>query len=359
LVLGNALVARLYHALLQRGVPVWREVTVRALLRDSGRVGAVRLHVGAGEHVVTARRAVILAGGGFPADAEWRSRWLPALTSPHTPAAPGCYGSSMRLALDVGAVLGEPGEDNALWFPSSIVRRRDGSTAVYPHIVLDRAKPGLIAVNAAGRRFCNEAVSYHEFTRAMLRSGAVPAWLVCDRRFIGRYGLGLIRPRSLSLGREIARGYLHTAPAIAALAQAIGVDAAGLAETVAANNGFARSGVDTLFGKGGNAYDRAGGDAEHAPNPCLGPIDRPPFYAVPVVPTPLGTSLGLRCNAAAQVCDATDAPISGLYACGNDMHSVFAGEYPGAGAQIGAAMTFAYIAVRHAIGVADSRAAAS
>jgi predicted oxidoreductase len=119
---------------------------------------------------------------------------------------------------------------------------------------------------------------------------------------------------------------------------------------VKANNQFAQTGVDTEFGKGTNSYERANGDSGHVPSPCLGPIDKPPFYAVAVLPTPLGTSLGLRTNAKSQVLDASDRPIPGLYACGNDQHSILAGEYPGAGSQLGLGMTFAYIAIMHACG---------
>jgi 3-oxosteroid 1-dehydrogenase len=356
LVLGNALVARLFKALRDRGVPVLTSVRTRLLAKAGDRITGIEAVIQGDGAMITARRGVILAGGGFPADAAWRAKYLPEPVAEFTPAAPGCDGSTIELGLAAGAALGRSGIDNALWFPSSIATRRDGSTAVYPHIVLDRAKPGLIAVNAAGRRFVNEAVSYHEFVRGMYRAhremAAIPAWLICDRDFIRRYGLGLIRPRTPSLRGYIASGYLHEAPTIAALAAATGLPAPALQATVERHNGFARTGIDEDFGKGGNIYDRNNGDPSITPNPCIGPIARPPFYALPVLPTPLGTSLGLSADTQARVLDAAGQPIPGLYVCGNDMQSAFGGEYPGAGAQLGQAMTFAWIAARNAAGAA-------
>ncbi len=354
LVLGNALAGRLYRNLLDREVPVWLEARTLALETDAGAIAGLVVERDGRRVRIRARRAVVMAGGGFPASPEMRARHLPLPTPEHTPAYEGCTGETLALAQAAGAALGPPGLDNALWFPSSIARRADGSTAVYPHIVLDRAKPGLVAVNSAGRRFVDEAVSYHEFTRAMYRAHrdtpAIPAWLVCDRRFLWKYGLGMIRPLTLRLDAFVRRGYLRRADTIEALARAIGVDPAGLTDTVRRHNEYARTGVDPEFGKGGNRYDLGNGDPAHGPNPCLGPIDRPPFFAVAVVPTPLGTSLGLSTDENGQVCDARGDPIPGLYACGNDMHSAMGGEYPGAGSQLGLAMTFGYLAALHAAG---------
>ena len=352
LVLGNALVARLYHNLLQRGATVWRETPAVRLVRADGRVTGLVVRREGRECTVLARQGVVMAGGGFPAGAALRERYLPSPVAQYTAAFEGCTGATIELAQAAGAALGPVGEDNALWFPSSVATRADGSTMVYPHIVLDRAKPGLIAVNAAGRRFVDEAVSYHEFTRAMYRAPrqvpCIPAWLVCDRRFVWKYGLGAIRPRTPFLGGYVRSGYLVQADTPEALAARIGVDPAGLAESIRRHNEFAATGVDADFGKGETTYDRAAGDPDHGPNPCVGPITRAPYCAMAVLPTPLGTSLGLQTNADAQVLDAAGRPIPGLYACGNDQHSPFGGEYPGAGAQLGQGMVFAYRAARHA-----------
>lgn len=352
LVLGNALVARLFKAALDAGVEIVTAAEPQRLVVESGRVAGVVLRHEGRDTTHEARRGIVLAGGGYPASAAWRRQQLPHPVAENTPAAPGCDGSTIGLALAIGAVLGPSGLDNALWFPSSIAKRADGSTAVWPHIVLDRAKPGLIAVDAGGRRFANEASSYHEFVRAMYRASAataaIPAWLICDRKFIHRYGLGLIRPRTPSLRRHVRSGYLREAQSLAGLAGAIGVPAHALHDTVERYNGFAATGVDLDFHKGENIYDRSNGDPAVVPNPCIGPIARPPFYALAAYPTPLGTSRGLSADVDARVLNGEGVPIAGLYVCGNDMQSAFGGEYPGAGAQLGQAMTFGWVAARHA-----------
>jgi succinate dehydrogenase/fumarate reductase flavoprotein subunit len=351
LVLGNALIARLFHSLLQRNVPMWFDAMTQGLVEREGQVVGLVVRRDGAELRVRARNGVVLAGGGFAASRELRGRFLPEPVATHTPAYEGCTGDTLLFAERIGAGVATD-SDGAFWFPSSLGMRRDGSTAVFPHIVLDRGKPGLIAVNASGERFVNEASPYHEFVRAMYRSHAtvptVPAMLVCDRTFLWKYGLGMIHPHTLNLRPFLRSGYLFTAGKMTDLAALIGVAPAGLDESVARHNAFARSGIDKDFNKGQNAYDRANGDKAHAPNPCIGTIDTPPYYAVAVYPTPLATSTGLSANGDGQVLDRSGRVIPGLYVCGNDMASPMGGEYPGPGAQIGVAMTFAYLAAAHA-----------
>ncbi|OXM68226.1 FAD-dependent oxidoreductase [Amycolatopsis vastitatis] len=350
LTMGNALVAALYDQLTRRSGGVWFTARTTELTTDApGRVtGAVVSHRGRLVQV-TARRGVVLAGGGFPANPDLRAEHLPSPTPQFTPAAEGATGDTIALARSVGGVLAEPRDDNALWFPSSLGRRKDGSTAVFPHI-WDRAKPGIVAVDAAGRRFVDESVSYHRFVRAMYAADAIPAWLVLDARTLRRYGLGMIRPhaRRAVLRRYRDQGYLHTADTFEDLAMRTGVDAAGLKRTIAATNRSARTGIDEEFGKGESPYGRQYGDPAHRPHVNLGSIEQPPFSAIEVVPTPLATALGLCTSPDAEVLSASGDPVRGLYACGNDASSMTASEYPGAGCQIGAGLVFGYLAAQHA-----------
>jgi succinate dehydrogenase/fumarate reductase flavoprotein subunit len=235
-----------------------------------------------------------------------------------------------------------------------MVPRSDGSKGVFPHLVLDRAKPGLIAVNSAGRRFVNEAVSYHDFVLAMFESRAsapsIPAYLLCDATFLEKYGLGVVYPGHRRPRSFVENGYLKSGATLDELADRIGVDATALQATVARHNEFARTGVDTDFGKGETELNRFNGDAEHRPNPCLGRLETPPFYALTVWPADIAVSAGLATDANARVRSTDGQLIPGLYACGNDMASVMGGSYPGPGTTLGPAIVFAYRAARHAAG---------
>jgi succinate dehydrogenase/fumarate reductase flavoprotein subunit len=216
---------------------------------------------------------------------------------------------------------------------------------------LDRAKPGLIAVNAAGKRFVNEAVSYHDFVLAMFDSHrstpTVPAYLLCEEAFVTRYGLGMIYPGTTDLAPHEADGYLQRAPTLAELARKIGVDADGLLQTVNRYNAHARQGEDPDFHKGSTALNRFNGDPQHTPNPCLAPIEHGPFCAMAVWPSEIACSTGLLTDENARVLDADGKPLPGLYACGNDMTSIMDGTYPGPGTTLGPALVFAYRAIQH------------
>ncbi len=349
LVMGNALAGRLLLSLIRRGVAIRTGARVLGLIERDGRVDGVTL---AGGERLLARRGVVLATGGFSRHPELRRALLPEPLAEHTPLVESVTGDGIDFGRSAGGRLGEGHAATSYWAPMSTRRRRDGSTAVFPHFVLDRGKPGLIAVDRTGRRFVNEATTYHLFGQAMHAAHrerpTIPCLFVCDHPFVLKYGLGMVRPRGLNLAGAVADGYVTRADTITGLAAAAGVDAAALHEAVARNNRYAADGIDPEFGKGGDAYQRNLGDPAHGPNPCLGPIATPPFYAIRVQPGDIGASVGLVTDGDARVLDAAGQPVPGLYACGNDMDSMMAGIYPGPGITIGPAMTFAWIAARHA-----------
>jgi 3-oxosteroid 1-dehydrogenase len=354
LVMGNALVGHLYFALIERKVPIRFETKLDKLVRRDGSVVGAIVESPAGPCRVRARKGVVLATGGIGWNRVLREQLFPKAAQARSLAPETTTGDGIRAALEIGAGLDDADRNSGLWMPCSVLDLPDGTQSVYPHIVLDRAKPGLLAVNRAGRRFVNEADSYHDFVLGMLRSDervpSVPAHLICDHAFIARYGIGLLRPGARKLSPYIDAGYLVRRETLAALAAAIGVDGAALQRTVADYNRFAESGIDEEFGRGASDLNRFNGDPDHEPNPCLGPIGPGPFYAVAVWPADLANSAGLRTDGESRVLADDHAPIPGLYACGNDAASVFRGAYPGPGATIGAAIVFAWRAALHAAG---------
>lgn len=357
LVLGNALAARLFKSARDLGVEIALQAPALELLRLGEAVTGVRTRMGGAERELRASRGVVLATGGISHHADLRRHYVPAAAgSVSATADSGASHAGAHLAAGVAGGLSPAGEQPlAFWVPVSSFRRADGTQAVFPHTVTDRAKPGLIAVDGQGRRFVNEAVSYHEFVRAQLAAPGtrIPAWLVCDRRFLWKYGLGRIRPFALSIHGDVQSGYLQRADTLEALAGRIGVPAAALTRTVQEFNAGARQGQDLTFGRGSNSYQRHLGDGEQLPNPCVAPIEQGPFYAVAVSPADLGMAAGIQTDANARVLNRQGRPIPGLYACGNDMHSVMNGAYPGPGITLGPALVFGYIAAHDACNLLD------
>lgn len=353
LLMGNALIGRLLAAARRLGVAILTEATVTDLMTEDGAVAGIVVTQDGQTRRIATPGGVILASGGFTRHPTRRQEMLPAPAPEWSPAAPGHTGELHDIALGLGAHYGEGEAQNAFWAPVSTRRRKDGSTAVFPHFVLDRSKPGTFCVGSDGRRFVNESRSYHEFVGAMYaanRDGShIPTFLIADSVALGKYGLGMVRPGGGDPKPFLDDGYLVRADTLADLAAKLGVDPVGLAETVERLNGFAAAGVDADFHRGETVYEKANGDpAADGKNPTLGPIGVAPFYAVRLLPGDIGAAMGLVTDADARVLTADGDPIPGLYAVGNDAQSIMGGVYPGPGITIGPAITFGYIAARHA-----------
>jgi len=355
LVMGNALAARLLASLLDRGVDIWTSTALVNLEMDgaAARGAVIRMPDGSLRRV-RAARGVVLATGGFAQSPQWRRDLIGNEDFGLNVACEDAGGDGLTLARSAGAQVDGPrGRGAAFWMPSSALREKDGSVSLFPHIILDRAKPGLLAIDRRGQRFCNEADSYHDFSMAMPEWNAepapgAPAWLICDSAFVRKYGLGFIRPGRLSKRLMRRHDYLVEAPDIPALAAKIGVPAETLGKTLSEHNAAADSGVDRRFGKGTTRLNRQNGDSRHMPNPCIGRIDKPPFHALAVWPATLATSAGVVTDADGRALRADGSAIAGLYAIGNDMRSIMHDSYPGPGTTIGPALVFGYRAAMHA-----------
>ncbi|GFH81442.1 3-oxosteroid 1-dehydrogenase [Streptomyces gougerotii] len=337
LVQGRALIGRLLLAATRTGnATVRTEHRVTGLITGNGRVTGVEARTPDGTVTVRARHGVLLAAGGFEGDAALRAEYgVPGSAAWSMAPSTATTGDLLRAAVRVGAATDLL--DEAWWCLGT--QRPDGSAA------FTLGLRGGIVVDAAGQRFANESLPYDRMGRA-LAAARTPAHLVFDSRTGGALPAVTVPPADPAAHLE--SGVWVKADTLPELAGLIGVPADALTGTVARFNGHAADGTDPDHHRGEDPYDRFFADPRDAPgpNPCLVPLDRPPYYAARVVLSDLGTKGGLRTDARARVLDARGAPIPGLYAAGNTSASFTGRVYPGPGVPIGTAMVFASLAVR-------------
>ncbi|BDM64408.1 3-oxosteroid 1-dehydrogenase [Shewanella sp. NFH-SH190041] len=351
--LGSGLIASLRKSLLDRGIPLWLETDFTDLIEHNGRISGVKLKRDGKTLCVHARKGVILASGGFEQNQALRDKYLGRGSQCHWSATPP--GANTGAALEAGLKVGAATElmQWGWWAPTINVPREDKARAVFA----ERAFPGAIVVDGNGQRFFNEAAPYLEFGQAMYDNHSatggksLPSWVIFDASFRFNYAMGPLMPGQIMPDSRLPKDWqdqlFFKADSLAALADKIGIDAAGLAETVERVNGFAQTGVDEDFGRGGNVFDCYYGDTNVKPNPCLAPISKGPFYAMPMQAGDIGTKGGLLTDELARVVKEDGAVIPGLYAIGNCSASVMGESYPGAGSTLGPAMTFGFIAANH------------
>jgi len=341
LTMGNALVARLLRSALDAGVTLRSGVSAKALITEGKQVGGISAAVGERTEVMRARHGVVLAAGGFSADERLRQIYMP-YPAQHISLLPyENTGDGINMALAAGARMEEGNFYNGVWAVVSTLARADGYVARYAHLI-DMSKPGCIAVNERGERFGNEASV--SFVDAMHATGAVPAHIVADARFVKKYGFGMVFPGAGNLKKLVQSGYVIEAPSLRELAARIDVDPDGLEKSAATINRYALSGTDPDFHKGDREIDREIGDPKHGPNPCLGPVETAPYYAIKIFPGDGSTTVGVAIDATCRVLDAGGAPIPGLYAAGLDANSIWRGKSPAHGCNVGPAMVLGFIA---------------
>ncbi|SFR90654.1 FAD-dependent oxidoreductase [Sphingomonas jatrophae] len=354
LTLGNALVGGLRLALKERGVPLRLNTGLVELVREGDMVTGAVVEQKGKRRRIRARRGLVLAAGGFERNAELRRKHLPGSADPTISGSQiNNMGDTIVAAEKVGAALRNM---HSTW--SAPVFRVPGEERARLSTI-ERALPGCIIVNQAGKRYMNEAASYHVVGRQILENdrpgaGTQPSWVIFDATFRHKYPMGPLLPLIPdALQPKGVRKIMRKADSIEALARQIGMSADALAATVTRFNADAERGVDTEFDRGGPAYDKMYGDARVQPNPTLAPIVKAPFYAFPIYGGDIGTNGGVVTDEDARVLDEGGRPIGGLYAVGNNAASVMGESYPGAGVTLGPAMAFGYVAGRHAMGVND------
>ncbi|WP_033925856.1 FAD-dependent oxidoreductase [Sphingomonas sp. 35-24ZXX] len=352
---GAALMGAVYKQVFDRGVELKLQTGLDELVvDDTGRVSGVIARCHGRRLLIAARHGVVLAAGGFEWNQALRDRFypVPGLTRHSSTPEDANRGEALIAAEQIGADTEHT--DQGWWIPTTTFPTPGASNFHEIHqAAFDVGRPWSVCVNRTGKRFVNEATGYDSFGQAMvedhLKTGAnIPCWLIFDAKFRQKFSAGGLMPTAHTPEQRVPIDwwdrYVWRAPTIAALAEKIGVPADTLQATVSAMNEYARTGIDTEFGRGGNVYDRFFGDPTVTPNPNLGPIDVAPFYAVPINNGDLGTKGGVRCDERARVLDRQGRPVENLYAAGNCAGSPFGDCYPGAGGTIGPAMTFGFIA---------------
>lgn len=342
--LGGALIGQLLYLVLQRSIPIWLNSPVVELITENGAVTGVIVEK-EGQRITVHARAVILAAGGFARNNEMRQKYHPhPITTDWTVATDGDLGVPIQAGIDIGAATALM--DDAWWGPVFIDSKDKSQFMLW-----ERSAPYGIIVDSSGKRFMNESASYvdcgHWQYERNQQVPAIPAFLIADARHRKFYPFGMLLPGQTPK-EAYESGFIVKADSIAELARACGIDAGTLEQTVQRFNQFAASGKDLDFQRGDSAYDRVYSDPRVKPNPNLGEITQPPFFAVRVWPGDLGTKGGLLTDENARVLRADGSPIPGLYAAGNNSASVMGRTYPGPGSTIGPAMVFGMLAGRHA-----------
>jgi 3-oxosteroid 1-dehydrogenase len=350
---GNALIGMLRLSLMDRDIPLWLNAPARELIVEEGRLTGVAVEREGRTVRVRARRGVILAAGGFEGSQRMREKHLPNPTRREwTCGNPHNTGDLIEMGMQLGA--GVDLMDDAWWGPTTVVPGEEQARM----LVIEKCLPGSVLVNKRGERFVNEGAPYIDIVNAMYEKHSpetpcVPAYLVFDATYRKKYICGPLLQGSAQpdwMARKLLnQGYLKKSATLEGLAAQLGVDAEGLKATVEKNNAYAVTGKDLEFQRGDSTYDRYYGDAKVEPNPCLGPIEKPPFYAIEAFAGDLGTKGGLKTDARARVLAESGEVIPGLYAIGNCSSSVMGRSYPGAGGTIGPATTFGYVAASDAM----------
>ncbi|MFL3654046.1 MAG: FAD-binding protein [Halioglobus sp.] len=354
---GCAGVARLRASMQDRDIPLWQNTAMTKVVDVDGKVVGVEVLRDGKAVRIQARKAVVLAAGGFEHNQEMREKYLPQPTDHRWSAGTkDNTGDAILEGMRLGAKMHRL--DEAWWCNTISVPGED-----IPRLsIMEKSYPGSIMVNPAGQRFSNESQNYMAFQQETFAKHTEenplnPSWQIFDANFRATYFVGPLYnskflPDWAVPKRYEEEGFFAKADSIAELARKIDVDVAGLEETVNKMNEFARDGEDLDHQRGESAYDRYYGDPRVTPNPCLGPINKAPYYAMKIDPGDFGTQGGMMTNADAQVIHENGTVIDGLYAIGNCSAPTLP-CYPGPGSTLGPAMTFAYQAAKSITGYRD------
>ena len=350
--LGAGLAAYFVKGALDRSIPMHTGVNVEELIGDGSRVVGVRAIRDGKDIFVKANRGVVVAVSSYEKNNKF-NKTLGQQLKLQSMLFPTIDGGNFRLAGPVGARIAKVPDITSLGFHVPGEEQETGEL-LWRNALQPIGLPHTIVVNRMGKRFGNEA-----FYRAILYAVDIidgntqthpnfPCWAIFDSQARERYPFGSVMP-----GQDLPDGLGVKANSIVELAARIGVDANGLETTIAKFNTYCETSVDPEFQRGSHAWSTwMCGDPYHKPHPNLGPLLKPPFYAVELhrmggsaIP-----STGVVTDYHSRVIGWDDKPIEGLYAAGNSVARLETGAVMQSGISNARGMTHGYLAGRHAAG---------
>jgi tricarballylate dehydrogenase len=265
--------------------------------------------------------SVVLAAGGFEADADLRRRHLgPGWELAKVRGTPLNTGDMLTAALAAGAApYGDWASCHSVawdaWYADN-----EGNRELTNQLTRSGYPLGIM-VNSRGERFVDEGSDFRNYTyakygaRILAQPGGI-AFQLYD---------ATTRPQLRSEEYDMPGASFVTGATLAELAAGMGVDAATLTRTVEGFNASIDRDVPLdLAVKDG----RAARDEPPKSNWAI-PVENPPYYAFPVTCGVTFTFGGLRADTSGRVLDAAGAPLSGLFVCGEMLGGLFSGNYPG------------------------------
>jgi 3-oxosteroid 1-dehydrogenase len=349
---GSGLAAYFVKAALDRGIPLETGVSAEGLIADGERVVGVRAKRDGKDLFVKANKGVVIAVSSYERNRKLE-KTLGNQLDPESMLFSAIDGSNIRLAGPLGAKIARVPEISMAGF-SVPGEETDEGLPVWRSAMPIIGLPHHIVVNRKGKRFGNEGFYRSFYYQTDVIDGTsqthpnFPCWIVIDSQAREKYAFVSIMP-----GQDWPENFGVVADTIEELAAKAGIDPDGLAETVARFNENSEKGVDPDFGRGEQPWGAwMTGDKTHKPNPNLGPIVKPPFYAVKM--SRMGATgipaAGLKIDRNANVVGWDEEPILGLYAAGNSAARMETGAVMQSGVSNARGMTYGWLAARHACG---------
>ena len=282
---GAYIVPILEKNLQDRNVQFLFDTTANEIIMKDGKAVGIKATGKDGHKVTINAKSVVIATGGFGANAEMVEKYKPELKGFATTNAEGAQGQGIEMATAVGAATVDMDQ---IQIHPTVHIEEDGNA----HLITEGLRgDGAILVNAEGKRFYDEVSTRDKVSAAIIAQPDKSAWLVVDQSMVDK---------SAVIAGYIKSGYTVTGATYEELAKAMGVD-------------------ETTFVSTMNTWNQAveaKSDAEFNRTSFANPLTAAPYYAIKITPAVHHTMGGIVINPKAEVLNEKGEAISGLFAAG-------------------------------------------